>query len=92
MNKIKKLADAGMLVKKMIENPELKIILWDEPESNRIMSIIPCPEMLGIWCGMVLEDTVNGTETRKGVYFAEARQAIWENRKNVNELNDLANF
>lgn len=92
MKKITKLTDAGELVKKMAENPELQIILWDEMDSNRIMSVEADPEMMGIWCKMTFEDTVNGTVTRQGGYFSEARQAIWENRKNVNKLNDLASI
>lgn len=92
MNKITKKTDAGMLVKKMMENPELQIILWDEADSNRIMTVEADPEMMGIWCVVTFVDTVNGTETRKGCYFVEARQEIWENRKNVNKLNDMASL
>ena len=92
MNKIRTKKDAGELVRKMGQNPDIQIILWDEMDSNRIMSAVEDPEMMGIWYKMTFEDTVNGTVTRQGGYFSEAREAIWQNRKNVNRLNDLANI
>lgn len=91
MNKIKSFKDANQLVKKMMENPELEIRLWDEFESNRIMSVEADAEY-PMWCYITFLDTVNDTRTRYNAYVSEAEEAIWHNRKNVNKLNDLASL
>lgn len=89
MNKIKSFKNANELVKKMLADPELQIQLWNEMDSNRIMSVEADKEY-DLWCWITLIDTVNGTETRYHAYVSEAEEAIWHNRKNVNKLNDLA--
>ena len=91
MKKITSYKNADELVKKMLENPELRIQLWDEVESNRMMSLEK-DEEFELYCYMTLEDTVNGTVTKCPAYVSEAQEAIWHNRKNVNKLNDLASI
>lgn len=88
MKKITSHQDAEDLMFKMLENPELRIQLWDDVDSNRIMSLVK-DEEYELWCVVVLEDTVNGTVIRQNAYISEAEEAIWHNRKNVNRLNDL---
>ena len=91
MNKIRTLIDARTLVAKMMQNPELQIILGDDIDANCVMSVAPHPES-DIWCKMTFIDSVNGRETHRSGYIVEARRAIWESRKNVNRLNDLENL
>lgn len=91
MNKIKSRKDAGDLVKKMIENPGIQIRLWDEMDSNSIISVERDKEF-DMWCYVTQIDTVNGTEERLHHYVSEVAEAIWNNRKDVNKLNDLASL
>lgn len=91
MKKITSFKNANELVKKMLENSELRIQLWDEVDSNRIMSLEK-DEEFELWCFITLEDTVNGTVKKYHAYVSEAEEAIWHNRKNVNKLNDLASI
>lgn len=89
MNKIKSFKDANELVKKMMENPELGIQLWNEFDSSRIMFVEADAEY-PLWCYITLLDTVNDTRTRYNAYVSEAEEAIYRNRKDVNRLNYLA--
>ena len=91
MTKIKSFKNARELVNKMIENPSLQIQLWNEMNSNRIISVERDAEY-DLWCFVTRIDTINGTEERRHVYIDDVAQSIWDNRKNVNKLNDLASL
>ena len=89
MNKIKAFKDVKALVKKMLANPELKIQIWDQLDTSRIISVEPNPEY-ELWCFVTIIDTVEGTEERIEAYITDVEDSIWNNRKDVNKLNDLA--
>ena len=88
MAKIRTKKDAENLVLEMLENPDMEIVLWDEVDSNRIMSLTKDEEFIFL-CNIHYFDTVNGKNFTERRYISEAREAIWENRKNVNKLNNF---
>lgn len=88
MKKIRSYKDAEMLVNKMLNDADVEIQLWDEIESNRIIAAERDTEY-ELWCWMKALDTVNGTVEWIHVYVADVTELIWNNRKDVNRLNDL---
>ena len=90
MNKIKTKKDAQALVDKMVATGE-EIVLWDEVNSSRAMKVEADAEF-GLWCVLTFTDGVTGMVDVYKAYRAEAVEAIFTNRKNVNKLNELENF
>lgn len=106
MNKIKTRKDARVLAELLIsENPNLNthfcpgydadksfIQLWDNMEGNRLMIFIRKDEECD-WLHLVyFTDTVNDTEFCKWVTVGEIEEAIWHNRKFINQSEQLTNL
>ena len=91
MNKIKSFKNAEELVNKMLDDADVEIVLWDEMESNRIISVERDTEY-SLWCWMRSVDTVNGTYEWIHVYISDVVELVYDNRKDVNKLNDLASL
>lgn len=91
MNKIKSFKNAQELVNKMLDDANVEIVLWDEMESNRIISVERDSEY-SLWCWMRAVDTVNGTYESIHVYISDVAELVYDNRKDVNKLNDLASL
>ena len=86
MKKITSYKVAEELANKMIKTGE-EIILWDEMDYNRVMEVVADNEGL---LEVILTDTVNGTMFRRNMYIGELVTVLFENRKDVNRLNNLA--
>lgn len=88
MKKITSYKIAEELVNKMVETGK-EIILWDESRSNRIAKV---DADNGILLEVLFTDTVNGEVYRRDMYRGELKTALYENRADVNRLNDLASL
>ena len=88
MKKITSYKVAEELANKMIKTGE-QIILWDEMDYNRVMEVVADNEGL---LEVILSDTVNGNMFRRNMYIGELVRILFENRKDVNRLNDLASL
>ena len=86
MKKITSYKVAEELANKMIKTGE-EIILWDEVDSNRIMKV---EADNGTLFEVILIDTVNDDMFRRDMYIGELVTVLFENRKDVNRLNNLA--
>lgn len=88
MKKITSYKVAEELANKMVKTGK-EIILWDEVDSNRIMKV---EADNGTLFEVILIDTVNNDMFRRDMYIGELITALFENRKAVNRLNDLASL
>lgn len=88
MKKITSYKIAEELVNKMVETGK-EIILWDEVNSNRIAKVNADN---GSMLEVLFTDTVNGKVCRMDMYRCELKTTLWENRADVNKLNDLASL
>lgn len=88
MKKITSYKIAEELVNKMVETGK-EIILWDEIQSNRIAKV---NSDNGSLIEVLFTDTVNGEVYRRDMYRGELKTALWQNRADVNRLNDLASL
>lgn len=88
MKKITSFKIANELVNKMIEAGE-EIVLWDDCNSNRVVSVNEDNEGL---LEVLFIDTVNDEVCTRDMYRSELATVLFENRKYVNRLNDLASL
>lgn len=87
MKSIRSFANARELAEKFV-NEKLEIQLWDTETSNRIMCYIRKDEDRNA-IKVAFIDTVNGTETIQNVSISEIEEAIWHNRKYINQSGQL---